>query len=108
MCELEVESIRTAVMRGAAALNEHGLVANASAKARRWVMDQLRVADSTREDEIDAKPANNLARSEGATTAPMRSEITTGTAVAGTGPDKRDLDSYFVRAQRVLPDDSAP
>ena len=99
---------RTAqLMRLAAALNEHGLVANASTKAKRWIVDQLRAADGQLQEEIDAKVEDILTLTVGTLTVGMGAEITTQTETVNAVTVERDLDSYFVRAQRVLPDGSA-
>lgn len=99
---------RTAqLMRLAAALNEHGLMPGASAKARQWIVDQMRAADGLRRDEVDAKVADNLALTVGTTTVGMGTEITAQTLTAEGATAERDLDTYYVRAQRLLPDGSA-
>ena len=95
------------LMRLAAALNEQGLVTGASAKARQWIVDQMRAADGARRDEIDARVADNLALTVGTTAVGMGEEITTETATADAATAERDLDGYYVRAQRLLPDGSA-
>jgi type III restriction enzyme len=99
---------RTAqLMRLAAALNEHGLVPGASAKARQWMVNQIRAADDMRRDEIDAKVADNLELSVGTTVVGMGEAISTTTVTADAATAERDLDAYYVRAQRLLPDGSA-
>ncbi|MGH8995578.1 MAG: DEAD/DEAH box helicase, partial [Acidimicrobiales bacterium] len=99
---------RTAqLMRLAAALNEHGLVPNASTKARAWIVNQTRAADSARQDEIDAKVSDALALTVGTLTVGLGAEITTSTNVAEARTVERDLDGYYARAQRLLPDGSA-
>lgn len=99
---------RTAqLMRLAAALNEHRLVPGASAKARQWMINQIRAADDMRRDEIDARVTDNLALSVGTTVVRMGESITTTTVAADAPTAERDLDAYYVRAQRLLPDGSA-
>lgn len=101
-------STRTAqLMRLAAALNEHNLVTNASTKAKQWIVDQMRAADTQRADEIDAKATDIGTLTVGTLTLGMGADITTDTSVADTATVERDLDAYFVRAQRILPDGSA-
>lgn len=99
---------RTAqLMRLAAAVNEHGLVADASMKAREWIVNQMRAADAAREDEVDAVVADYLALSVGTLTVGLGSEITAATEVVEAPTAERDLDGYYTRAQRLLPDGSA-
>ncbi len=99
---------RTAqLMRLAAALNEHGLVRGASAKARQWMVNQIRAADDMRREEIDARVADNLALTVGTTVVGMGDDLSTRTVTADAATAERDLDAYYVRAQRLLPDGSA-
>ncbi|MFG3645101.1 DEAD/DEAH box helicase [Micromonospora sp. NPDC047762] len=99
---------RTAqLMKLAAALNEHHLLSNASSKAKQWIVDQLRAADTQRQEEVDAKVADILTLTVGTLTVGMGADITTETAIAAVATAERDLDSYFGRAERVLPDGSA-
>lgn len=101
-------STRTAqLMRLAAALNEHGLVTGASAKARAWIVNQVRAADATRQDEIDAKVNDLLALTVGTLTVGLDAEITTSDAVTDAPTAERDLDGYYTRAMRLLPDGAA-
>ena len=101
-------STRTAqLMRLAAALNEHGLVPNASTKAKQWIVDQVRAADSQQREEIDAKTADILTLAVSTLTVGMGATITTTSTITDAATVERDLDSYFVRAQRVMPDGSA-
>ncbi len=98
---------RTAqLVRLAAALNEHGLVTGASAKARQWIVDQVRAAHGQRAEEVDAKVVDILALTVGTTTVAMGEAVTTQTATADAATAERDLDAYFTRAQRQLPDGS--
>jgi type III restriction enzyme len=99
---------RTAqLIRLAAALNEHGLVTNASIKAKAWIVDQMRAADSQRRDEIDAKTANDLALTVATLTVGLGADVTSTTSKTETATVERDLDGYYARAQRLLPDGSA-
>lgn len=99
---------RTAqLMKLAAALNEQDLVANASGKAKQWIVDQLRAADTQRREEIDEKVEDILSLTVATLTVGMGAEITSETATAETATVEGDLDSYFTRAQRLLPDGSA-
>lgn len=99
---------RTAqLMRLAAALNEHGLVPKASEKARAWIVAQMRATDESHKDEIDEKVADNLALTVGVTDVGYGEEVSTVTETANTNTSERDLDGYFARAKRTLPDGSA-
>lgn len=99
---------RTAqLMRLAAALNEHDLVVGASKKARDWIVNQMRAADSAREEEIDKRVENDLALTVGTLTLGYGAEITTETTTDDEATVERDLDGYYSKAQRLLPDGSA-
>jgi type III restriction enzyme len=99
---------RTAqLMRLAAALNEHGLVPKASEKARQWIVDQMRALDGAHKDEIDAKVADNLSLTLGVLNVGLGSEVTSSLATADVETSERDLDGYYARAKRTLPDGSA-
>jgi type III restriction enzyme len=101
-------STRTAqLMRLAAALSEHGLVPNASTKAKQWIVDQLRAADSQQQEEVDAKVQDIQTLAVATLTVGMGAQLTTSIETTEAATVEGDLDSYFVRAQRVLPDGSA-
>lgn len=95
------------LMRLAAALNEHNLVANAPRKARAWIVDQMRAADSQQSEDIDSKVQETLALTVGTLTVGLGAEITTSSTISDATTVERDLDAYYVRAQRLLPDGSA-
>lgn len=99
---------RTAqLMRLAAALNEHDLERRASKSARDWVTAQMRAIDATHKTEIDEKVTDNLALTVGVTNVGYGGEVTTEVTLADTDTSERDLDGYYNRAQRTLPDGSA-
>lgn len=99
---------RTAqMMRLAAALNEHGLVTNASAKAKQWVVDQLRAADAQQAEEVDSKVADIQTLSVETSVVGYGDPVMIGAELTDVATVERDLDAYFIRAQRVLPDGSA-
>lgn len=99
---------RTAqLMRLAAALNEQKLVVNASAKARQWIVDQLRAADTQRSEEVDAKAADILTLSVETSIVGYGESLLVESQLANVATAERDLDAYFVRASRILPDGSA-
>lgn len=99
---------RTAqLMRLAAAVNEHGLVSNASSKARAWIVDQMRAADGQREEEIDKKVQDILALNVGTTVVGYGNAIMIGTELREIATAERDLDGYYNKAVRMLPDGSA-
>ncbi|MFE3280044.1 DEAD/DEAH box helicase [Nocardia sp. NPDC059239] len=98
---------RTAqLVRLAAALNEHGLVSGASAKARKWVVDQMRAADSQRQDEIDAQVKDILALTVSTTAVSYGAAIMLSVGEEEAATSERDLNAYFTRAERLLPDGS--
>lgn len=99
---------RTAqLMRLAAALNEHGITTGASTKAKQWVVDQMKAADGQRATEIDAQVTDILTLSVETSVVGYGEATMITTEVSDVATDEGDLDSYFVRAQRVLPDGSA-
>lgn len=99
---------RTAqLIRLAATLNEHGLVANASAKARGWIVNQMRAADEQRQDEIDKAVDDILTLMLGTTVVGYGKEITYDTERTQAVTSERDLDGYYNRAMRLLPDGAA-
>ena len=99
---------RTAqLMRLAAALNENGLVPKASEKAKQWIVDQMRALDGAHRDEIDAKVADNLALTVGVLKVGYGTEVTSSLATTNVNTDERDLDGYYARAKRTMPDGSA-
>lgn len=99
---------RTAqLMRLAAALNEHGLVSNASGKARTWIVDQMRAADGQRNDEIDRKVADILSLTVGTTVVGYGEAIMLTEERQRVSTGERDLDGYYNKAVRLLPDGSA-
>lgn len=101
-------SSRTAqLMRLAAALTEHNLVTQGSAKAKQWIVDQMRAADGQRSDEIDAKVTDILSLTVSTTMVAYGETLMQSVGKADTATNERDLDGYFRRAQRVLPDGSA-
>lgn len=99
---------RTAqLMRLAAALNEHGLVVKASMKARAWIVDQMRAGDGQREDEIDSKVRDILALTVDTTVVNYGAAIMLSVGQEEAETSERDLDAYYNRATRRLPDGSA-
>ncbi|MCB0909333.1 MAG: DEAD/DEAH box helicase family protein [Nocardioidaceae bacterium] len=101
-------STRTAqLMRLAAALNEHDIVASASAKARHWIVDQMRAADRQRTAEVDARFNDILTLTVETSVVGYGEAAMISTELSDVATVEGDLDSYFVRAQRLLPDGSA-
>lgn len=95
------------LMRLAAALTEHGLVTQGSANAKKWIIDQMRAADGQRSNEIDAKAADILSLTISTTMVAYGETIMQSLGKSEARTNERDLDQYFRRAQRVLPDGSA-
>ncbi|SRX96063.1 type III restriction protein res subunit [Arthrobacter chlorophenolicus A6] [Mycobacterium shimoidei] len=99
---------RTAqLMRLAAALTEHGFVEQGSAKARQWIVDQMRAADGQRSGEVDAKTKDILSLTINTTVVEYGEMIMLSEGKSDAPTNERDLDGYFRRARRVLPDGSA-
>ncbi|TLG09442.1 phosphate ABC transporter permease [Nocardia cyriacigeorgica] len=97
----------TQLVRLAAALNEHSLVTNASLKVRSWIVDQMRAGDSQRKEEIDAKVKDILALTVGTTVVSYGEAIMLSVGEEEAQTSERDLDGYYNRAVRLLPDGSA-
>ncbi|RIR62277.1 DEAD/DEAH box helicase [Mycobacteroides abscessus] len=95
------------LMRLAAALTEHNLVAQGSAKAKQWIVDQMRAADGQRSSEIDAKVADIMSLTVSTTMVAYGETIMQSVGKSDTATSERDLESYFRRAKRLLPDGSA-
>lgn len=95
------------LMRLAAALNEHGLVRQGSAKARQWIVDQLHAEDGQRRTEIDAKVSDVLSLTISTTMVSYGEAIMQSQGKSDIPVNERDLDGYFRRAQRILPDGAA-
>jgi type III restriction enzyme len=101
-------SSRTAqLMRLAATLTEHGIVSQGSVKAKKWVVDQLRAADGQRCDEVDSKVTDVMSLTIGTTMVAYGETLMQSVGRSEAQTNERDLDGYFRRAQRVLPDGSA-
>ena len=101
-------SSRTAqLMRLAAALNEHDLIAKGSAKAKQWVVDQMRAADGQRGAEIDARVNDIMSLTVSTTMVAYGETIMQSVGKSDTATSERDLEGYFEKAKRLLPDGSA-
>src|SRR5699024_5527588 len=99
---------RTAqLMDLAVALNEHVGVKFAPSKARSWIVDQMRAADSQREDEIDQKVADILDLSVGTTVVGYGRAIMIAEEQREVATSERVLDGYYNKAVRLLPDGAA-
>lgn len=99
---------RTAqLMRLAAALTEHDLIKQGSAKARQWIVDQMRAADGQRSSEIDAKVDDIMSLTISTTMVAYGKAIMQSIGKSDTPTNERDLEGYFLKAKRLLPDGSA-
>lgn len=99
---------RTAqLMRLASALTEHKFVEQGSAKARAWIVDQMRAADGQRSSEIDAKAEDILSLTIDTLVVSYGEMIMLSEGKSDIPTNERDLDGYFRRARRILPDGSA-
>lgn len=95
------------LLRLAGLLTEHGLLERGSAKARTWIVDQMRAADAQRKGEIDLKTKNLLSLTVSTTMVAYGTTLMQSEGRSYTATNERDLESYFRRAQRLLPDGSA-
>lgn len=101
-------SSRTAqLMRLAAALTEHDLIEQGSAKAKQWIVDQMRAADGQRSGEIDAKVEDVMSLTVSTTMVAYGEAIMQSIGKSATPTNERDLEGYFLKAKRLLPDGSA-
>jgi type III restriction enzyme len=95
------------LMRLAAALTEHNFVAHGSAKAKKWIVDQMRAAAGQRSSEVDAKVKDILSLTISTTMVAYDETLMQSEGKSDTPTNERDLDGYFRRAKRLLPDGSA-
>lgn len=101
-------SSRTAqLMRLAAALTEHDLIKQGSAKAKQWIVDQMRAADGQRSSEIDAKVDDIMSLTISTTMVAYGETVMQSVGKSDTPTNERDLEGYFLKAKRLLPDGSA-
>ena len=101
-------SSRTAqLMRLAAALTEHGLIKQGSAKAKQWIVDQMRAADGQRSSEIDTKVDDIMSLTISTTMVAYGETVMQSIGKSDTPTNERDLEGYFLKAKRLLPDGSA-
>ncbi|UYF97183.1 DEAD/DEAH box helicase family protein (plasmid) [Rhodococcus aetherivorans] len=95
------------LMHLAAALTEHGIVERGSAKAKQWIVDQIRAADSQRSSEIDVKVKDIMSLTISTTMVSYGETILQSIGNSDTPTNERDLEGYFRKAKRLLPDGSA-
>ncbi|MBR7194658.1 DEAD/DEAH box helicase [Gordonia sp. SCSIO 19800] len=101
-------SSRTAqLMRLAAVLTEYGIIERGSAKAKQWIVDQMRAADGQRSSDIDAKVADIMSLTISTTMVAYGEMLMQSVGQSDTPTNERDLEGYFRRAKRLLPDGSA-
>lgn len=101
-------SSRTAqLMRLAAALTEHGIIERGSAKAKQWVVDQMRAADGQRSSEIDAKVDDIMSLTISTTMVAYGEMLMQSVGQSDAPTNERDLEGYFQKAKRLLPDGAA-
>ena len=101
-------SSRTAqLMRLAAALTEHGVITQGSAKAKQWIVDQMRAVDGQRSSELDAKVDDIMSLTISTTMVAYGETIMQSVGKSDTAINERDLEGYFQTAKRLLPDGSA-
>ncbi|MFT4397809.1 DEAD/DEAH box helicase [Gordonia lacunae] len=95
------------LMRLAAALTEHGLIKQGSAKAKQWIVDQMRAADGQRSSQIDTKVEDIMSLTISTTMVAYGETVMQSIGKSDTPTNERDLESYFLKAKRLLPDGSA-
>lgn len=101
-------SSRTAqLMRLAAALTEHGVITHGSASAKQWIVNQMRAADGQRSSEIDAKVDDIMSLTISTTLIAYGETIMQSVGKSSAATNERDLEGYFQKAKRLLPDGSA-
>lgn len=99
---------RTAqLMRLASTLTEHKFVEQGSAKAKKWIVDQMRAADGQRSSEVDARAKDILSLTINTLVVEYGEMVMLSEGKSDAPTNERDLDGYFRRARRVLPDGSA-
>lgn len=91
----------------AAALNEHGLVPAASGIARQWLVNQMRAAVDAREAAVKEVETGNRDVQLGTILIALDEKVEKERIVTTVATAERDLDVYFARAKRILPDATA-
>lgn len=91
----------------AAALNEYGLVAGASGVARKWLVNQMKAAVDTRETEVKDAETGNRDVTLGTILVSLDEGVEQERIVTTVATAERDIDVYFARAKRILPDATA-
>jgi type III restriction enzyme len=100
-------SVTAQLLRLAALLNEHGILPGASAAARKWLVNQMRAAVDVRKHEVEEMEADNRALKVRTLALGIGATITEESSESEVVTAERDIDAYFSRAKRVLPDASA-
>lgn len=100
-------SVTAQLLRLAALLNEHGIVPRGSATAKTWLVNQMRAAVDARKHEVEEMEADNRALKIETLTLGLGATITAETSSTEVMTAERDIDAYFSRAKRILPDASA-
>jgi type III restriction enzyme len=95
------------LLRLAALLNEYGIVPGASATAKTWLVNQMRAAVDVRKREIEQMEADNRALKVGILAVGIGATITVESSESEVLTAELDIDAYFSRAKRILPDASA-
>ncbi|MFW0797647.1 DEAD/DEAH box helicase family protein [Gordonia sp. CPCC 205515] len=91
----------------ATALTEYGIIKKGSATAKRWIIDQMRAADGQHSNEIDAKVVDILSLTVSTTMVAYGEMVMQSVGKSDTATNERDIEGYFQKAKRLLPDASA-
>ncbi|MGH3493989.1 MAG: DEAD/DEAH box helicase, partial [Sciscionella sp.] len=100
-------SVTAQLLRLAALLNEHDIMSGASAAAKAWLVNQMRAAVGVHKHEIEEMEADNRALKVRTLALGIGATITEESSESEVVTAERDIDAYFSRAKRILPDASA-
>jgi type III restriction enzyme len=100
-------SVTAQLMRLAAVLNEFGELPGASGTARQWLVNQMKAAVDARASALEEIEADSKALKVGTLAVGFGSELTEESSEEEAATVERDLERYFSRAKRILPDATA-
>ncbi|MET0931579.1 MAG: DEAD/DEAH box helicase family protein [Aeromicrobium sp.] len=95
------------LMRLASQLVEHDVLFGASKLARDWLILEMAKHDALRTAEVDLKANDFMTVDVGLTSVTLAADVVTGSSTTQITASEQDLETYFKRAQKSLPDAAA-
>lgn len=95
------------LMRLASQLVEHDVLFGGSKLARDWLVGEIRKHDALRKDEVDAKANDLMSVDVGLIDVDYGTEMASARTTTQVAASAQDLETYYRRAQKVLPDAAA-